>query len=375
MKRLAVGLVRLALRMLPPSLRSWGEAAAREVEALERPGEAVAFALGCLGWAAREAIVFHLSTRHPHEDNTMPIQDHLRGPRGAALCCGLAAIALGLAYLAMAGVPATYLMINLGALVLGLLLLGVLVLAGRAGLAPGAINLLLGVALLAVSQFGVSADGVTRWVALGALSIQPSLMVVPVMLVTFARSRDALSMAGLVLAALALSLQPDRAMAGALAAGAVALAITRRDRRVLAVAAAAVTGLAVTLIRPDPSPAVPFVDQILYSAFDVHPLAGVAVNLGSALLIVPALMMVRTGAADRPGHAVFGAIWAAVVLAAALGNYPTPLVGYGGSAIVGYLLSLLAFPSAASLAARQRAAGPGTREPEGEAPALYAGTF
>jgi hypothetical protein len=371
MKRLARGLCRLGQRMLPPSLHEWGEAAARELESLERPSEAVAFALGCLGWAAREAIIFHFSKPDQPEDNTMLITHPLRGPRAAALWCGLAAAALGLAYLTMADAPASYLMINLAAVVLGLLLLGFLVLAERAHLAPGAINLLLGAALLAVSQFGVSADGVTRWVGLGALTIQPSLMVVPVMLVTFARSRDILSMAGLILAALALSLQPDRAMAGALAAGSVALMITRPSRHVLAVAAAAVAGLAVTLIRVDRSPAVPFVDRILYSAFDVHPLAGLAVTLGSAVLVVPALLMIRADAADRPACAVFGASWAAVVLAAALGNYPTPLVGYGGSAIVGYLLSLIAFPSAASLATRRQARG--ITEPESEGPALYAG--
>lgn len=370
MNRLAGAILRLAQRILPPSLRGWGEAAASEAEGLERPREAVAFALGCLGWAAREAIVFHFSKLDQPEDSTMPINHPLRGPRAAALCCGLAATALGLAYLAMAGAPATYLMINLGALVLGLLALGFLVLAERADLAPGAINLLLGASLLAVSQFGVSADGVTRWLALGALTVQPSLMILPVMLVTFARSRDVLSMTGLILAALALSLQPDRAMAGALAAGALALAVTRSDRLVLAVATAAVVGLAVTLIRSDPSPAVPFVDRILYSAFDLHPLAGLAVTLGSALLVVPALLLFRAEPGDRPGYAVFGAIWAAVVLAAALGNYPTPLVGYGGSAIVGYLLSLIAFPSAASLAARRQAQG--IKEPESEGPALYA---
>lgn len=371
MNRLAGVILRLAQRILPPSLRGWGEAAASEAEGLERPREAVAFALGCLGWAAREAIISQFSRPLHNKEEAVPIMDHLRGPRSVALGCGLAATALGLAYLTMAGVPATYLMINLGALVLGLLGLGFLVLGERAKWAPGAINVLLGASLLAVSQFGVSADGVTRWVALGALSIQPSLMIVPVMLVTFARSRDALSTAGLVLAALALSLQPDRAMAGALAAGAVALAITRPNRAVLAVAAAAVAGLAVTLIRPDPSPAVPFVDQILYSAFDVHPLAGLAVTLGSALLVVPALWMVRAESADRPGCAVFGAIWAAIVLAAALGNYPTPLVGYGGSAIVGYLLSLMAFPSAGLLAVRRKAGE--VTEPESEGPALYAG--
>jgi hypothetical protein len=44
--------------------------------------------------------------------------------------------------------------------------------------------------------------------------------------------------------------------------------------------------------------------------------------------------------ANRPTYAVFGAVWLATVAAAALGAYPTPLVGYGGSAILGYLLGV-----------------------------------
>jgi hypothetical protein len=41
-----------------------------------------------------------------------------------------------------------------------------------------------------------------------------------------------------------------------------------------------------------------------------------------------------------------------VVAAAALGNYPTPLVGYGGSAVLGYLLSAALLPTASAQAAR-----------------------
>ena len=44
----------------------------------------------------------------------------------------------------------------------------------------------------------------------------------------------------------------------------------------------------------------------------------------------------------RPRLLAFGAVWVAMIVAAAAGNYPTPLVGFGGSAIVGYLLSIAA---------------------------------
>jgi hypothetical protein len=43
-----------------------------------------------------------------------------------------------------------------------------------------------------------------------------------------------------------------------------------------------------------------------------------------------------------------------MVGAAALGNYPTPLVGYGGSAILGYALSLSVMPSTVGSAAAVR---------------------
>eukprot|EP00741_Cyanophora_paradoxa_P009042 tig00001467_g8755.t1 len=90
----------------------------------------------------------------------------------------------------------------------------------------------IGIAYMAIGArlLGVSNEGATRWISIYGLSIQPSLVLVPVLAIGFAA--------------------PDRAMAGALAAGLAALAL------------------------PDVQPAMPFVDQILFTAFAVHPLAG-----------------------------------------------------------------------------------------------------
>jgi hypothetical protein len=363
---------RLSRSLLPRPLQPWSDAARREAESIGRPLEALPFALGCLSWAVCESIRFRVSELLRQGEESMSLADQ-PGPRTAALLCGVGAVSLGLVYMSAGGAPGRYLIINLGALAFGLVTLGLLALADRRGHLPaGPLNLLLGLILLAVSLWGVAAGGVTRWVALGPLVIQPSLMVVPLMAVLFARSRDTLSLAGLALAALSLALQPDRGVAGALAAGLTVLAVTRSNRVTLAAAAAAAIGFGAALVQADPSPAMPFVDRILYSAFAVHPLAGAAVVLGSALLVLPALLLRRENGLERSTCVVFGAFWAALVLAAALGNYPTPLVGYGGSAIVGYLLSLVVFPR------RAREAGPSTAEatpePESDGPLLCAGT-
>jgi hypothetical protein len=81
---------------------------------------------------------------------------------------------------------------------------------------------------------------------------------------------------------------------------------------------------------------------------------------GAALMLVPALIGLRHDSGHRDAHAVFGAVWLALLAAAALGNYPTPLVGYGGSAILGYLFSLIALPA--------RAAPAGAETPEATRP-------
>lgn len=114
-------------------------------------------------------------------------------------------------------------------------------------------------------------------------------------------------------------------------------------KSLVALAASAI-GFAVTLARPDPMPAVPYVDQILYTSFDVHAGAGLAVIAGSALLLVPAIIGCHRDTGNGGTYIAFGAVWFAAIAAAALGNHPTPIVGYGGSAIIGYVLSLLALP-------------------------------
>lgn len=204
-----------------------------------------------------------------------------------------------------------------------------------------------GAALLATALFGLPVEGAVRWVRLGPLTVQVSLVLVPAMIVAFARHRDAAAAGGLCLAACALALQPDRAMAGVLACGLLVVAFSRPDRMSLGAAAVAACAVAATLVRPDALPAVPYVDGVFRSAFASGGFIGAAVIAGACLLLVPAIVGLIREPGDRLVHAAFGATWLVVAAAAALGNYPTPVVGYGGSAILGYLLSVCFLPGRA----------------------------
>ena len=280
---------------------------------------------------------------------------HLSSPRAIGIACALSATLLGLLYLHAAGAPTSHLIVNALSLVMGLALLAVIPQSAQGARAAGGVVLALGVMLLATAMFGVSVEGASRWVRVGGVSLQVSLIVLPGMLVLFARSGGILATTGVALAALGLGLQPDRAMAGIMAAALAVLALYRQERQVVLVLTVAGVGFAVTLLRPDSLPAVSYVDQILYTSFEVHPLAGIAVVGGALLLIVPALAGFWMDSTNRAAHAVFGLAWLGMVVAAALGNYPTPVVGYGGSAILGYALSLSFMPIKSRSTAEARA--------------------
>ena len=356
---------------LPSALQAWGWAVRCETADIPDDTEALLYALDSLCGLLPRAVaarLLHLfssptSDSAPFFGGSIPMTIYnaaMRRPRALGIACAIGAVMLGLVYMAIAGAPMRYLAVNAAALVIGLTMLALL---GRTALAvrqwtSGAIVAMAG-ALLATALLGTPVDGAARWVNLGGLAIQPSLILLPVMLMAFARTRGRLATAGILVAAAAMALQPDRAMAGMLALGLAALAIVRPDRHVLVALAAAVAGFAATLVRADTLPAVPYVERIFYSSFDVHVAAGLAVLCGATLLLVPAVVGWSRDAENRATYAAFGAAWFAVIAAAALGNYPTPMVGYGGSAIIGYALSLLALPKLASASA---AVAPGTSD-------------
>lgn len=362
--RVAERLIRLAGRGLPPRLAAWSEAMAREAAVIERPGAALVFALGCIGWAAREGLVVALRDalsrdNEPTEENRSMISPSTWPSRDVALGCAIGATGLGLAYLAAAGAPGRLMTMNVAALIAGLVM--VLPFSRREPVEKpfaGATAVVIGLILLFTAGAGVETAGARRWFSVGGVVLQPSLILLPLLIVSFARSRDVLTAAGVALAAAALAWQPDRAMAATLVAGIGVVALVHRERLAVAAFLVAAAGLAVAWIQPDVVPATPFVDQVFRTAFSVSPAAGLAVWGGAAILLAPAVLGMWKDRADGAVHAAFGAAWLAIIVAAVVGDYPTPLVGYGGSAIVGYLLATMALPRRGAQAPKLFRSGP-----------------
>lgn len=212
--------------------------------------------------------------------------------------------------------------------------------------------LLFGLSLCATTMAGTSAGEVTRWTDIGGLVVQPSLMLLPAMIVTYPRAVTPASTIAALAAVTALAVQPDSTLLAVAALALLASAALGRRLAVAGVAGATAGALAFAATRPHEVAAAPFVDGVLSSSFDLHPLVGVAVWAGCVLLVLPAIVGWWRDRPNRSAYLAFGVVWAGMILAAGCGDGPTPVVGYGGSAIVGYFLSVAALPHGAANASR-----------------------
>jgi cell division protein FtsW (lipid II flippase) len=297
----------------------------------------------------------------------MTVKDAWRG-RGLALVCAIAATVLGLVYLGAAGAPDRMLTMNLAALVAGLVV--ALPFFRHEPVQPpvaGIVAVSIGAALLLTALLGDEASGARRWISIAGIVLQPGLVLLPLLITAVARSRDALTAVGVVIAAVALALQPDRGMAGVLVAGLAAVVLVTRDRLGLFCLMVSIAGFAITWLRPDVVPATPFVDRVFRTAFSTGAVSGAAVWGGAVLLLVPAALGVVRDRSHRAIHAAFGATWLAIIVAAVVGDYPTPLVAYGGSSIVGYILASVGLPRGWALV-RSSNIGKSDRSEPAEAP-------
>jgi len=246
-------------------------------------------------------------------------------------------------FLRLNGAPAHYWGINLAAWLIGLAVAVPLRPQWSEAMAERA-SVVIATVILITACFGVSVEGASRWLALGPILIQPSLVLLPLLVLDFARRQTAVSAAAVMITAVALALQPDRAMSAMLAVACLVMLMSGRNRFVWAATLTAMAACVAAFLLPDQLEAVPFVEGVYQAAWASGGVDLWLVFGGTVALLLPACL-VAFSRPDRGGqYLVFGAVWFTLIAAAALGNYPTPLLGYGSSAILGYALCFLTLP-------------------------------
>jgi hypothetical protein len=272
-----------------------------------------------------------------------------QAPVVAALVGGTIAIGIGLVVMVKVGALGSYVVVNGIAQAMGLALASILlVIPART---ENWLALAAALGLLATALFGVEMNGISRWVSLfGIIQIQPAFMLLPLLLCSYARKyADKGQAAAVIIAALAIGLMPDRSMTLPLCAVACAVWLADRSQMTALVLAAAVCSAVAAWVQADPLAGVAFVEDVIAHGWRRGPLQGTALTLGALAMLAPILTARRAAVEQQRAIIAFTLIWAMLLLASLIGTYPTPLLGYGASAIIGYFLSLIALRKLVSL--------------------------
>lgn len=316
-------MMRAAVRLLGPQQVAWAQAMQAELACVGSKREALAFAWGCL-WAALGHV---LTAAHAGM-----AQVHIAG----VLACS-AAVLMGCVFMHIAGAPGHCVWMNLLSLAFAVATFRLLprrrlqadeLLRARLSFAMGA--------LLLFAGLGQASTGASAWLRIGPISFNLPWLLMPALLVASdvrsASSARPWAMGGLLMATGALALLADALLTGLTAAVLSVLARRRRSGALALLAGAAWTAAAQLAPAWQAPEALAFVDKVLQSGFEQNLAVGLALSLLQTLPIGTALRYRQAR--------LHGLVWGLLVLLSLPGWLPSPLVGFGGSFIVAYLLSL-----------------------------------
>lgn len=332
--RLCLGLAAMLLRvtawLLLPGQGAWARAMRAEVLAINAPQEALAFAWGCFTTAMQARIQAGVAAAsHPDQ---------------LGLGCASAAVLGGSAFMALQAAPTAYAGVNGLSLALAAASFALLPRrrlqqdpAWRAMTAFALGTLLLGLALV---------TPLTGWLPIGPVSVQPAWLLIPALWVASAPLAPlshpepaALAVArraGLWMGQLALLMQAQAVLLGVTAL-LLALRAGRHRRGAEAMGALLAAGLAAAALpRWTAPPPLPFVDEVLQQAFARGPAWGLALGAAWLSLLLPGLLHRRARE--------HGLVWLGLLGLSLPGWLPAPVLGFGGSFILGYVLSLAVIP-------------------------------
>lgn len=195
---------------------------------------------------------------------------------------------------------------------------------------------------VAVLVAGVEIDGARRWLRIGPVLVHPASLLGSILLLALARAPGnawCMLLAGAAIACFGLG--NDGAASLAFALGSTALLLVERKawKTLLPLCVLAWCLAAWGWTRPDTLAPVPWVELIVSHTWTASALLGIAASVLLVMLPLPFVLAALEPRRRGAGVALAG-FWSGLLLAGLVGNYPVPVIGYGASPVIGWVLAL-----------------------------------
>lgn len=263
------------------------------------------------------------------------------------LIVALPAVLIGAIAMGIHDVPSRYYLFNIGCLLLGWLI-SCFAIAKKTKIRKkewvGVVSIILILVLYALTFLDLGIEQVHRWLSLGPLSIHISSIFAPLLireLWTLKENKnDVLVAVFTILAAFLLVLQPDASQLTAFAIPMMMILFYKKNNRIYAYSLIGVLSVLVitSWIFLDTLPPVTYVEEILALVMDMGLIWSILGILSLILIPLPFFLF------PMPNRKVvsrcLGLYFAIVIITTFFGNFPVPVMGYGISPIIGYLMAI-----------------------------------
>ncbi|WP_070000977.1 cell division protein [Cellulosilyticum sp. I15G10I2] len=208
----------------------------------------------------------------------------------------------------------------------------------------GKIRIVLILMLYVITFIDLGMDGVHRWLSLGPIRLYISSIFAPILIIelwALLKNNNELLVAVItIIVAILLVLQPDASQLTAFAIPMMIILFSKINNKILS---CFIIGILISLIITswiflDSLPAVIYVEEIVGLVMGMGLIWSILGIISLIILPMPFLFLSKMN--ERILSKCLGLYFVILIITTSFGNFPVPLMGYGISPIIGYLMAI-----------------------------------
>lgn len=206
------------------------------------------------------------------------------------------------------------------------------------------ISILISILFILLTFINAGMEGVHRWVSIGIIRFNVSMIVLPIIIISTWRLLQANQLWAAVITIVAVSIlmlvQPDASQLTGFTIPMIVMLYNRSDKKLLRLFIIGILTVLVILswVFLDNLPAVAYVEEIVGLLANMG-LLWIALGVISLVILPVPFILFPPKNLILPSRCL-GLYFILILISTLFGNFPVPLMGYGISPIIGYFISI-----------------------------------